>query len=31
MRDEIDYCADRFLEDAQKTVGAQLSIEDESD
>jgi hypothetical protein len=29
MRDEFGYCADRFLEDAQETVGAQLSVEDE--
>jgi hypothetical protein len=29
MRDEVGYCADRFLEDAQRTVGAQLSFEDE--
>jgi hypothetical protein len=29
MRDEVGYCADRFLEDAQETVGARLSVEDE--
>lgn len=31
MRDEVGYCADGFLENAQRTVGAQLSIEDERD
>jgi hypothetical protein len=30
MRDEVSYCADRFLEDAQESVGAQLSVENES-
>jgi hypothetical protein len=29
MRDEVGYCADRFLEDAKKTVGARLSVEDD--
>ncbi len=29
IRDEVGYCADRFLKDAQETVGAQLLVEDE--
>ncbi len=28
IRDEVGYCADRFLEDAQETVGARLAVED---
>jgi hypothetical protein len=31
IRDEVGYCAARFLKDAQETVGAQLSVEDEGD
>jgi hypothetical protein len=31
MREEVGYCADRFLEDAQETVGARLLVEDEGD
>jgi hypothetical protein len=29
MRDEVDYCTDRFLEAAQETIGARLLAEDE--
>jgi hypothetical protein len=29
IRDEVGYCADRFLEDAQETVGARFAVEDE--
>jgi hypothetical protein len=31
MRDEVAYCTDRFLADAQETVGTRLSVSDDVD
>jgi len=31
MRDEVAYCSDRFREAAQETVGAHLSVSDDTD